>query len=226
MKAVLDHIKANQRIRLITYAVTSASENRMKKILAVMLRQRDCLVLLSPIYTCLKELIINAVKANYKNIYFENYTPKNAADQLINYHTALQLFKLEISREDSKNLARIARKRNITAEVEFIIDGDDVLHLRVINPVPMTAGELKTVRKKLEDARMCHDISEYFLMNADNPENEGAGVGLVLIAMILRGLGVDLSTFEITCDDVCTRASLIIPLTDDTVRHYRESTTA
>jgi hypothetical protein len=226
MKAVLEHIKANQSIRLITYAVTSTSENRMKKLLAVMLRQRDCLVLLSPIYTCLKELIINAVKANYKNIYFENYTPKNQADSLIDYHMALQLFKLEISREDSKNLSRIARKRNITAEIEFLVNDEDILSLRVTNPVPMTSSELKTVRKKLEDARVCNDISEYFLMNADNPENEGAGVGLVLIAMILRGLGVELSTFEISCDETTTTASLLIPLTTETVRHYRENTSA
>ena len=34
------------------------------------------------VYTCLKELLINAIKANFKNIYFEGYSSKNDSVRL------------------------------------------------------------------------------------------------------------------------------------------------
>jgi len=61
-------------------------------------------------------------------------------------------------------------------------------------------------------------------MNADDPENEGAGIGLVLISMILKSLGVDQSRLDIRSLDDRTMASLTIPLNSATLEHYAQST--
>ena len=45
--------------------------------------------MVDPIYTCVKELLINAIKANYKNIFFEGYKPVNK-DNALPYEKALQ----------------------------------------------------------------------------------------------------------------------------------------
>lgn len=223
MKYVIDAINDGKPVRISMYSMNSSSENRVKKTLALILNKYNCGVLLSPLYTCVKELLINAIKANYKNIYFEDFAPNGTDGDGLNYHTALRLFKLEMSREDAKNLERLARRREISADVFFYVDSD-ILTVTVINPTPMTEKELDKIRQKLIDAESCNDISDYFLIHADDPENEGAGIGLILTAMILRSLGVDLSTLTITCDHAVTRAKLAVPLTYTTIKNYEKNT--
>ncbi|RPI91911.1 MAG: hypothetical protein EHM32_09890 [Spirochaetales bacterium] len=224
MKYITDAVKENKDVRIVTYSVSSTNENRLKKVLALYLRKQGCEVLLGPIYTCVKELLINAVKANFKHIYFEGSAPQSPAPGIIADDKVIRLFKLEMSREDARTLARLARSRDIKAEIVFHHE-DDALDISITNPIAMTPEELVKVRKKLDDARMCDDISDYFLMNADDPNNEGAGIGLVLISMILKSLGVDQSMLDIRSLQDRTMASLTIPLNRATLEHYAQSTT-
>ncbi|HSV96283.1 MAG TPA: hypothetical protein VLM75_05030 [Spirochaetota bacterium] len=223
MKYITDAVKENKDVRIVTYSVSSTNENRLKKVLALYLRKQGCEVLLGPIYTCVKELLINAVKANFKHIYFEGSAPQSPVPGIIAHDKVFRLFKLEMSREDARTLARLARSRDMKAEIVFHHE-DDTLHISITNPIEITPEELVKVRKKLEDARKCEDISDYFLMNAGDPENEGAGIGLVLISMILRSLGVDQSSLDIRSLEDRTRASLSIPLNRATLEHYARST--
>ncbi|MCU0845287.1 MAG: hypothetical protein MUC76_10215 [Spirochaetes bacterium] len=224
MKYITDAVKDNKDVRIVTYSVSSTNENRLKKVLALYLRRQGCEVLLGPIYTCVKELLINAVKANFKHIYFEGSAPQSPAPGVIPDDKVIRLFKLEMSREDARTLARLARSRDIKAEIVFHHE-DDTLDISITNPIAMTPEELAKVRKKLDDARKCEDISDYFLMNADDPNNEGAGIGLVLISMILKSLGVDQSRLDIRSLEDRTMASLAIPLNRATLEHYAQSTT-
>lgn len=223
MKYITNAVEENKDVRIITYSVSTTNENRLKKVLALYLRKRGCEVLLGPIYTCVKELLINAVKANYKHIYFEGAAPQSPAPDLLGHDKVIRLFKLEMSREDAKTLARLARSRDMKAEIVFHHE-KDTLSISITNPIAMTPDELQKVRKKLADARKCDDISDYFLMNADDPENEGAGIGLVLISMILKSLGVNQSRLDIRSLEDRTMASLTIPLNRATLEHYAQST--
>lgn len=221
MKYLIKAIDENKDVRVLLYTFNNNTENRIKKVLALYLKNRGCEVLFSPIYTCIKELLINAIKANYKNIYFENYNQANSSS--LDYQTALKLFKLEMTRENERNLLRLARQKDIKAEILFQARGE-VLTVRVTNPIPMSPLEFENVKKKLEEARRCDDISDYFLMHADDPNTEGAGIGLVLISMILRSLGVEQSTLRIRSDSALTAASIAFPLNQMTIEHFEKNT--
>ncbi len=223
MKYITDAVEENKDVRIVSYSVSTTNENRLKKVLALYLHKQGCGVLLTPIYTCVKELLINAVKANYKHIYFEGSAPQSPGPDIIAKDKVIRLFKLEMSREDAKTLARLARSRDMKAEIVFHLEGE-ALDVSITNPIAMTPDELVKVRKKLDDARKCEDISDYFLMNADDPENEGAGIGLVLISMILKSLGVDQSRLDIRSTAAQTISSLTIPLDRVTLEHYAQST--
>ncbi|HNU91740.1 MAG TPA: hypothetical protein PKO25_07705 [Spirochaetota bacterium] len=223
MKYITDAVEENRDVKIITYSVSTTNENRLKKVLALYLRKRGCQVLLAPLYTCMKELLINAVKANYKHIYFEGDEPQSPLPGGLGHDKVIRLFKLEMSREDAKTLARLARSRGMKAEIVFQHMGD-ILSITITNPIAMTPDEQEKVRKKLADARKCDDISDYFLMSADDPQNEGAGIGLVLVTMILKSLGVDQSSLDIRSFEDYTRASLVIPLTRTTLEHYARNT--
>jgi hypothetical protein len=200
--------------RIVAYAITDTLENEVRAVLTSILACHNCDDLLAPIYTSIKELIINAIKANYKNIYFEGYNPKVKTDQIINYETALRLFQLEITRENSMTLEEFARRSNIKAEIEFWTI-EKVLHVLVTNPVKMTDTELANVNRKLVDAENCKDLADYFLSNMDDPHREGAGLGLILIMMMLKSLRAPKDSLVISSDSDKTSAYLKIPLIND-----------
>lgn len=200
--------------RVVAYAITDTVENEVRSVLSSILDSHDCVDLLAPIYTSIKELIINAIKANYKNIYFEGYNPKVKSDQLINYETALRLFQLEITRENAVTLEEFARKSDIKTEIEFWTI-EKVLHVLVTNPVKMTDTELANVKRKLVDAEHCKDLADYFLSNMDDPHREGAGLGLILIMMMLKSLRAPKDSLVISSDTNKTIAYLKIPLIND-----------
>jgi hypothetical protein len=205
-------ISSRKRIRIQAYSVSDTIEKRVQDILRLILSSYGREDLVSGIYTCLKELLINAVKANFKNLYFEDYSFENNPEINLDYETALKLFKLEISRENATHLARIARTKNLSAEIIFSITPEDELFISVENPIEMTELEKETVSRKLRDARKCDDISEYFLQVEDDPNTEGAGIGLVLIALMLRNLGVPEDKFVISSENNITYAYFSVPL--------------
>lgn len=213
-------IQGSRPVRLVAYSVSPRVESAIKEILYSYLITDGCEVLHDSLYTAVKELLINAVKANYKNIYFENYSSKNNAEAIVDYNTALELFKLELGRDEGTYLSNMAKSRNMNAEIIWRKTGTQ-MRIDVINPVSMTGLEIQNVQKKLDFARRCVDISEYFLNETADPNQEGAGLGLILIMMILKSLGGSDENFYITSENGKTTATLIVSLTEVTLTQYR-----
>ncbi len=206
-------IEQNKRIRILAYSVSDYVEQRMKDILEIVFRKYRKPDMVPPVYTCLKELLINAVKANFKNIYFEGYSSKNSSENILEYELALKLFKLEMSRENAEYLEKLARNFDMKAEVIIQTRPRD-LSITVTNPVEMTEREKNNVRFKLECARRFNDITEYFLETdtGNEDEEEGAGLGIILISMMLKNMGGAEHDFTIVSENQQTVATLRIPL--------------
>jgi len=68
------------------------------------------------------------------------------------------------------------------------------------------------VEKKIEIANRLNDISEYFMEIENDPHKEGAGLGLVLITMMLKGLFNSNESLNIKTDTHGTTASIRVPL--------------
>ncbi|MGL4370194.1 MAG: hypothetical protein ACRCUT_11085 [Spirochaetota bacterium] len=210
-------------LRLITYAVSEKTELRIKEALHSYLGLYDCDELHGSLYTVIKELLINAVKANFKNIYFESGKPAAGGAAALKYETALKLFRLEMGRNEAEHLERIAREKNISANLFFSCESG-VLFIEIENPASMSAVEYENICRKLDYARHCENISDYFLEETDDPNKEGAGLGLILIIMILKSLGLGEMNFSIRSSGGITKAAITIPLDSETMRIYRDKT--
>ena len=217
-KEVIHALNEQRKVRVEAYSVSDKIEARIREVLASCLNGTGCEEIHGPLYTVIKELLINAVKANYKNIYFENYDPDKSVAQL-NYETALRLFKLEMSRDQAVHFEKKARQQDIRADVIFARTGGH-LHVHVANPAAMTEIEYANVQKKLSYARKCQDISEYLMEEEEDPHKEGAGLGLILIIMVLRSLGVSESDFLIQSSERGTVASFSVPLDVKTIESF------
>jgi hypothetical protein len=207
-------INQNKRIKILAYSVSDYVEHRMKEVLELIFVKHKKPEMVPPVYTCLKELLINAVKANFKNIYFEGYSSKKSSESIIDYELALKLFKLELSRENARHLERLARMYDMKAEVT-IQTMDNKLYITVINPVEMTEREKNNVQYKLECGNRYNDIAEYFAENDNDVSaeaDEGAGLGIILISLMLKSMGAGNRDFVITSENKQTTAVLKIPL--------------
>ncbi|MGQ9843818.1 MAG: hypothetical protein ACUVRK_09655 [Spirochaetota bacterium] len=213
-------IEQNKTIIIKAYSVSQSIEHYIKLVLTKILQKHNCDALLIPLYTAVKELVVNAVKANQKFIYFEG--KKSYESIFFDSERALQLFRLEMTRSDAKHLDILARKKNLYALIT-ITEIEKKLCIDVENPTPMSKIERDAVAKKLTIAQHCEDITDYFIKANEDDYKEGAGLGLVLITMMLKGMGLTQSNFIIDSDDEKTIASIIVPLTPTTLQEYQKS---
>lgn len=202
-------VRENKKIKIQAYSVSRDIEDKTHESLKSILEKHGRSDILPAVYTCVKELMVNAIKANFKNIYFENY--KGGSNKEIDYDMFLKMFKSELSRNEAKNFARLARMKDVSAEILLHIS-DGHLMVRVKNPVRMTEIEKERVSKKIEDSKKYNDISEYFLNEQDDPHQEGAGLGLILIALILKNMGINEDGFSIKSHPDHTEAVIQIPI--------------
>lgn len=212
----------NKRITNITfetYQADEALETDIKQSLEMILDYYNCRELTMPIFTCLNELLGNAIKANYKNLYFENYAPKNNALEVVPYHVALKLFKMELSSGRLDYLRKMAARRDVKATVEVSVE-NDYLTIKISNPVPLSEQERNNILTKMEDVEKYDNLSEYFNTTLDDPMKEGAGLGIMFIGMMLQSLGLSPDELKIFTENRRTIAKVSIPLNEQTVQTY------
>ncbi|MGL4369379.1 MAG: hypothetical protein ACRCUT_06885 [Spirochaetota bacterium] len=209
----------NGGVHFCAYSLDDSTQDIIKDSLERILSAHGCEEILIPVFSCIIELMINAVKANFKNIYFENYCPQNKSIKMIPYSTALELFRLEIQ-QDQKHLTRLARLYNKAVNLDMQAE-EGILNVSVTNPSPMTDVEAKNVLRKMKDLESVKEITEYFISNADDPHHEGAGIGIVFVGLMLKGLGVPVRSLRISSAGRMTTARLSVPLNAKTVAAFR-----
>ena len=76
-------------------------------------------------------------------------------------------------------------------------------------------SQLNKVKQKLRDADSCRDLADYFMKHMHDPYREGAGLGLILIMMMLKSLQAPRDSLVIESEKNSTTAYLKIPLIGD-----------
>lgn len=147
------------------------------------------------VFTCLKELMNNAAKANIKRVLFT----KNGID--INneeaYLKAMIGFK-ELLITNNYHVYEVdLRQKNYWIQVKLSYT-DHHLFITVENNVVATPIEDRRLREKLKKAMSYTDIAQFYMEQGD--EMEGAGMGIALIIMLLKGLHVNPELFTIDYD--------------------------
>ena len=196
------------------YNYSDEIQSQLKTKLLDILTEYSCQDLLIPVFTCVNELLMNAIKANYKNIYFENYH-----DETLPYDQGLKLFRFEISSERIDHLTDIAKKNHKKAVVSAHVK-ESVLYIDVENPYPMTNLEKENVESKLKFSEQIHSVSDIFNVSERDPYKEGAGLGIIFVAIMLKSMGVKHEEFTIRNAGAKTVSSFSVPLTKETVEFY------
>ncbi|MCE9501388.1 MAG: histidine kinase [Leptospira sp.] len=203
-------IENGKILALRTHRITKSVEVYIQSAIELILDKCKHPTLVPMLYTVIKELSINACKANQKRIFFDEkgYDIKNPAD----YAKGIVEYKELFSEEMSNEYGLKAKKKGYYCLITFnyTIDG---MTLEVINNTPIAKEEETSLREKLEKGMGYEDIAQFYMDNADN--TEGAGLGLALILIMLKGEGIDPNYFRITIGEDTTTARLEIPFTEN-----------
>ena len=162
--------------------------------------------LLEPLSYCLKELIVNAWKANAKRIYFEEkgLDIRSEAD----YELGMRDFRRETAEHLGRYLERL-RERGTGIAVSFHARAGQ-LALTVRNGVEMTAREQARIFDRIARARAYTSFFEALAAPIDT--TEGAGLGILMLLAFLKRVGCGEEAFSIDVEDGETVASIVLPM--------------
>ena len=199
-------ISSGNEVVFVAYSILEKFEEGLKYVVSKALKNNEHDDIFPPIFTCIKELTTNAIKANIKKILIDEGTiadPNNASDTVAKIKSVLnEKSMLEYAIKCRQN------KLSVRVYVKIV---NKQLHIRVINPVPLNESQNKRIQEKIITAKRYGSLAEFYLENPD-PMAEGMGLGLSLIVVILKGANIENSTFTVESDKkTSTCATLIIP---------------
>ena len=169
------------RITMRLYDLDSQTGELIRKIIGMLLSCQNMQMATHELYVCLKELAINASKANYKLLFEKFETQRQGITPDKDYAHFLRLFKAEIEEHGNKRLFELARQKDKYINIIFQSTAD-AISLWVTNNTNISLIEKQQIIKKLKK-----DENQYSMAVEDEGEyTEGAGFGLTLILSILK----------------------------------------
>lgn len=161
-----------------------------------------------PLNAWVFELAANALKATYKRVYqISMLEPLGLED--IQYEKWLKLFKTELEEHSAENFAHYCRENDIFVEVTGKPE-DDFYRVEIINDGAPSEEERDRIKKALKKARQFSN-PEMFFEDDDTGRKEGGGIGLSLIIMGMRGLGLGVENFKFVVKGNRTITRLDLP---------------
>ncbi|MCB1165501.1 MAG: hypothetical protein KDK37_16455 [Leptospiraceae bacterium] len=209
---IRDAVLSGKRIVLITFHLKEKGERDLEGAVHEILGRNGREDLAGPVHAAIRELVQNAAKANLKRIVFQDLglDPANPEQ----YERGMQYFR------DSLVESRIAeyqdrlRAENIYTRI-VIQPHPNALLFSVENRFPLYPSEEARIREKFATSASIDNLYDYYMEFSDHIE--GAGMGIAMIEILLRQVGLDSRAFTIHYDPVTshTIGRFVIPLNDE-----------
>ena len=209
---VVDEAKIKKAIRsglpltITTYTLPREIEIYIEQVIDVFLRLMNQIKLKDYIVYCVQELVINAKKANTKRVYFtECGLDINNPDD---YKQGMEKFKEETISHIAYYL-QLQKEEGLYIKVILQIKRNTI-NIEIRNNAAATRAEQLRIHDKLARARQYNSLEDALSHVLD--DSEGAGLGLVILVLMLKKIGLSDESFNFKATDKFTMASLSIPL--------------
>ena len=200
-------------LSITTYTLPHNMEVYMNDVLTSFFKELHQEQMIQYITYCQNELITNAKKANTKRVYFQEkgLDINNDAD----YEEGMKTFKAETLSNINYYLSK---QKQEGLYVRLIIQvKDNVIRMEVQNNSQLTYTEYKRIHDKICRAQQYTSIEE--TINSVLDETEGAGLGLIILILMLRKLGMSENNFQTLCENGITITRLFLPIYSNTKRN-------
>ncbi|HPS57419.1 MAG TPA: ATP-binding protein [Spirochaetota bacterium] len=204
---IITAVRNESDIVFVSYSALEKTEEKIKFALAKILEKHNRIDLFTPIYSCIKELISNATKANAKKILMEEGVIKNPDDT----EEVVRKVRSILNEKSLLEYGIKAKQHKMSTRIYLKVFKKH-LFIEVINNIPMTKKDMAKVNDRIKKSSRYDNIAEYFMDNPD-PEAEGMGLGLSMVVVLLKNINITHRNFVITTDGTTkTYAKMLIPL--------------
>ena len=191
-----------------TYTLPHETEIYLDKVLESFLTELGQEKLKEPLSYCLRELAVNAKKANTKRVYFiEKGLDLNNDKE---YESGMKNFKQETF-DNIQYFLQKQKELGMFIKVIFQTKGPS-LSIMVRNNVEITRKEQMRVFDRLARSRAFTSLEEAFSTVLDS--SEGAGLGIVILVLMMKKIGLTEDCFSIDSQDGETVATITIPFSE------------
>ncbi|MCL2802014.1 MAG: HDOD domain-containing protein [Treponema sp.] len=208
-------IQSGLPLTITTYTLPKEIEIYIEQVIDAFLRQMDQIKLKDYIVYCVQELVVNAKKANTKRVYFTE-RGLDINDEK-DYASGMENFKEETISNIAHYL-KLQKEQGLYIKVILQIRRNTI-HIEIRNNVTATKMEQLRIQDKMARSRQYNNLEDAFSSILD--DSEGAGLGLVILVLMLKKMGLDDDAFIIKTADKYTVASISIPLDQTMVENIK-----
>lgn len=197
-------------LTIITYTLPHDMEIYMGDILACFLKELGQEHMIQYLTYCQQELIINAKKANTKRIFFrEKNLNINDPEQ---YEQGMQ----DCKRITLNNIAYyLEKQKRAGLYVKLVLQfRNNKIKMEVRNNSPLTVFEYKRIHDKLSRVQQYTSVDD--ALNQILDDTEGAGLGLIIMILMLEKIGMTEENFQIISEKGETITRIILPVSPKT----------
>lgn len=193
-------------LTITTYTLPHEIEVYMEEVLDVFLNELGQARIKDYLVYCLRELAVNAKKANTKRVYFETrgLSLQNPGE----YEEGMKSFKQD-TMENLNYYLQKQKEKQYYVKIIFQARGSNVV-LEVRNNSELTRTEFLRVQDKLARSRKYTTLEEAMAQVLD--ASEGAGLGLVILVLMLKKMGLDEECFNLHVEAGETVARITVPV--------------
>jgi hypothetical protein len=208
----VDIEKVNEAIRMevplimTTYTAPRKVERYIEQVVSVFLEHVKKSDLKDNVVYCIQELVVNAKKANTKRAYFSD-RGLDLNDES-DYERGMMAFKDDTLRNIDYYL-ELQRQQGLYVKLILQLK-DNIFTIEVRNNASITIAELKRIRSRITKAKEWDELEEAIVQVLD--DSEGAGLGLVMLVIMLKKLGLGTNAFDILRTNEETIARIVIPV--------------
>lgn len=197
-------IKLGTNITITTYDYHRAVQKKLDDLVGYFLEKIQQAHLKDYALYCMNELAINAKKANTKRIFFREHG-LDIFDP-VQYKMGIESFKKE-TLENIDHYTNMQKEAGLYVKI-ILHANENSFTIEVRNNVVMTNEEKLRIQQKLATAQETDDMAEAMANAID--ETEGAGLGLIIMTLMLRQIGAssDAYSIEVIKDETVSKITL------------------
>jgi len=192
-------------LTISTYTLPRELEVQLEQVISIFLSLAGRTDLRDYLTYCVQELATNAKKANTKRVYFqEKGLDLNVTED---YKKGMANFK----KDTLGNIAHyldLQKAKGLYIKI-ILLFRKDAVQVEVRNNSVATRTELIRIHDKLARSRAYTSMEDAFAHVLD--DSEGAGLGLVVLALMIKKMGLKPDAFSISATDTETIAKLVVP---------------
>ncbi|MCL2212141.1 MAG: HDOD domain-containing protein [Treponema sp.] len=199
-------IQSGLPLTITTYTLPKEIEIYIEQVIETFLRHMNQMKLKDYIVYCVQELVVNAKKANTKRVFFKERGLDINNDE--DYKKGMLTFKEETIGNINYYL-QLQKEKGLYIKVILQLKRN-VIQLEIRNNVIANKVEQLRIHDKMARSRQFNSLEDALTQVLD--DSEGAGLGLVILVLMLKKMGLDDNAFTINTNNKFTSAKILIPL--------------